>query len=216
MKAALTPMKCVICGVRTPRRYCPGVRGEICSVCCGTERENTVNCPFDCTYLREARVREKPLEIDLASIPFSDVRVPAQFLEEHPRVAQLVIDALMNAMSSTVGVIDYDVRQALESLIRTCKTLQSGLLYETRPENPIAAKIYDDLQRSVAEGRKEIASNSGVSVRDAEIISMLLLLQRMEYRFNNGRARGRAFIDYYAQHIPARTPPNPSPSPLIV
>src|SRR5271165_396753 len=104
MKAALTPMKCVICGVRTPRRYCPGVRGEICSVCCGTERENTVNCPFDCTYLREARVREKPLEIDLASIPFSDVRVPAQFLEEHPRGAQQIIVALVNAMSPTVGV----------------------------------------------------------------------------------------------------------------
>ncbi len=209
-------MKCAICEVRTPRRYCPGVRGEICSVCCGTERENTVNCPFDCNYLREARLREKPLEIDPANIPFSDVRIPARFLEEHPRIAQLVIDALINAISSAPGTIDFDIRQALESLIRTYKTLQSGLVYETRPENPIAARIYDELQRAVAEGRKEIASNSGVSVRDAEIMSMLLILQRMEYRFNNGRSRGRAFIDYYTQHFPARTQPNPSASPLIV
>ncbi len=59
MKVAPTPMKCVICEVRTARRHCPGVRGEICSVCCGTERENTIACPFDCTYLREARLREK-------------------------------------------------------------------------------------------------------------------------------------------------------------
>lgn len=216
MKMAPTPMKCVICEVRTPRRYCPGVRGEICSVCCGTERENTVNCPLDCTYLREARLREKPHEVDPASIPFSDVRIPARFVEDNPRVGQLVIDALMDAISSTAGVIDYDVRQALESLIRTHKTLQSGLVYETRPENPIAASIYDKMQRAVAEGRKEIASSSGVSVRDAEIMSMLLILQRVEYRVNNGRTRGRAFIDSYSQQFPADTPANPTPSPLIV
>jgi hypothetical protein len=216
MKVAPTPMKCVICEVRTPRRYCPGVRGEICSVCCGTERENTVNCPFDCTYLREARLREKPPEIDPATIPFADIRIPARFLEENPRVAQLVIDALMDAITSTAGVIDYNVRQALDSLIRTYKTLQSGLVYETRPENPIAAAIYDKMEMAIAEGRKDIASITGVSVRDTEIMSMLLLMQRVEYRVNNGRTRGRAFIDNYSQQFPADTPPNPSPSPLIV
>ena len=45
-------MNCAICETRRPRRYCPGVRGEICAICCGTAREVTVDCPLDCPYLR--------------------------------------------------------------------------------------------------------------------------------------------------------------------
>ncbi len=129
-------------------------------------------------------------------------------------MAQLVIDALMDAISSTAGVIDYDVRQALDSLIRTYKTLQSGLVYETRPENPIAAAIYDTMQRVIAEGRKDIASITGVSVRDAEIMSMLLLFQRIEYRVNNGRAAPRIHRQLFAAisggHAAAESKPVPA------
>ena len=72
-------MKCVICEERKPRRHCPGVRGEICHTCCGQERENTVDCPLDCAYLREARVREKAAEVNPAGIPFSDSSGAALF-----------------------------------------------------------------------------------------------------------------------------------------
>ena len=57
-------MPCAICQIRRPRRFCPGVRGDICSLCCGTEREVTVNCPLDCEYLQEARKHEKLSEFD--------------------------------------------------------------------------------------------------------------------------------------------------------
>lgn len=213
-------MKCAICEVRKPRRYCPGVRGEICTICCGTERENTVDCPFDCVYLREARAREKPNELDAATaagIPFSDIRVPDGFLREHPNIARLVADAVVDAVFATAGAIDYDLREALEGLIRTYKTLQSGLVYESRPSNPVAANIYQLVQTQIDEGRKQIASKTGVSVRDAEVMAVLLILQRQEYRYNNGRKRGRAYIDHLRQFFPERAAnKNPSASPLIV
>jgi hypothetical protein len=213
-------MKCVICEERKPRRYCPGVRGEICTICCGTERENTVDCPFDCVYLREARAREKPNEFDAsaaASIPFSDIRVPDGFLRQHENVSRLVADAVVEAVFATPGAIDYDLREALEALIRTYKTLQSGLVYETRPSNPLAANIYQRVQAQVDEGRKQIASKTGVSVRDTEVMGVLLIMQRQEYRHNNGRKRGRAYIDTLRQYFPDRAANmNPSASPLIV
>ena len=53
-------MKCHICDTRKPRRHCPGVNGEICSICCGNEREVSISCPLDCPYLVEARLHEKP------------------------------------------------------------------------------------------------------------------------------------------------------------
>lgn len=209
-------MKCAICEVRKPRRYCPGVQGEICTVCCGTERENTVDCPFDCVYLREARLREKPVDLAPEDVPFSEIRIPGRFLEERPRVAQLLIDSVAEAIFATPGAIDYDIRDAFDSLIRTYKTMQSGLVYETRPSNPIAAGIYERVQQNVTEGRKEIASTTGVSVRDAEVLTMLLILQRFEYAHNNGRRRGRAFIDFFMKHFPSSPRVNPSASPIIV
>jgi len=184
----------VICEVRKARRHCPGVRGDICSICCGTERENTVDCPFDCPYLLEAREREPKPEYDPKAIPNGDIRVPERFLSDQRETMLLVMLALHDAIFETQGAIDYDVREAIEALIRTYRTLQSGLVYETRPNNLIAASIYDGTQDRVAERRKQIAQESGVSVRDADILGALVLLQRMEYRENNGRKRSRAFI----------------------
>jgi len=209
-------MKCVICEVRKPRRFCPGVQGEICTLCCGTERENTISCPLDCIYLREARTREKPAELDPATIPFSDIRVPPRLLDERPEIGMMAMASLAVAVASTSGAIDYDVREALDALIRTSKTLQSGLVYDTRPVNPVAAAIYDRLQEGIEKGRKDIAARSGTSVRDADILAMLVVLHRLEYRYNNGRKRGRAYIDYLVQRFPMRAEANPAASPLIV
>src|ERR1700682_5299675 len=68
-------MKCKICNTRKPRRYCPGVNGDICSICCGSEREVTVNCPLDCPYLVEARHHEKPPAMSAQQLPNQDVRI---------------------------------------------------------------------------------------------------------------------------------------------
>jgi hypothetical protein len=209
-------MKCVICEERKPRRHCPGVQGEICHTCCGEERENSVDCPLDCVYLREARLREKPAEVNPAGIPFSDLKVPRRFVEEHEAIFMIVIDTVSRAILSTPEAIDYDVRDALESLIRTYKTLQSGLVYETLPESPVAADIYRRVQQDVAEGRKQIAAKTGSSVRDAEVLSAFLLMQRTVYRHNNGRRRGRAFIDHVIQQFPEVAPQNQAAPTLIV
>lgn len=213
-------MKCAICELRKPRRYCPGVRGDICSICCGTERENTVDCPFDCIYLREARSRERLNEFDettVAQMPFSDIRVPERFMQEHEEVIELVLDALIKAVFATPGAIDYDLREGLESLIRTYKTRESGLIYDTRPTNPVAASIYERLNERIEELRKQISARVGLSVRDADIMAALLIIQRQEYRSNNGRKRGRAFIDHLHQfNVERDAAVNPIASPLIV
>ncbi len=207
-------MKCVICEERKPRRYCPGVRGDICPACCGEERENTISCPLDCVYLREARAREKPDPPEV--IPFHEIRVPDRFLEEHRAIFQLSLTSLVEAIAATPPAIDYDVREAIEALLRTHKTLQSGLVYESRPDNPVAGNIYGLMQEKIEEGRKEIAAKTGTSVRDAEILSSLLLLQRLEYRFNNGRKRGRAYVGHLLERFAPTVAANPASPSLIL
>ena len=142
-------MKCAICEERKPRRHCPGVQGEICSACCGEGRENTIACPLDCVYLREARSREKAVALRPADIPFSDIQVPRRFVDDHEAVFLLAVESVAQAVAATPATVDSEVRDALESLIRTYMTLQSGLLYETRPEGAVAADIYRLVQQQI-------------------------------------------------------------------
>jgi len=208
-------MKCQICDTRKPRRHCPGVHGEICSICCGNEREVTVSCPLDCQYLVEARRHEKPHEVNIEEVPNRDIQVTEEFLREHEPLLVFLGARLLEAALATSGAVDSDVREALESLIRTYRTLQSGLYYETRPANLIAAGIHQRMQDAVEALRKEFAEKNAMPIRDAEILGTLVFLERVELHENNGRPRGRRFIDYLRAYFPRNEQSLAPASPLI-
>jgi hypothetical protein len=193
---------CKLCEKRHARRYCPGVGGDICPICCGTERENTIDCPSECQYLQEARVRERPAPITEDEIPNKDIRVSEEFLEKNENAVVSLTMALTQAMAKEKAV-DRDAREALDALIRTYRTLESGLIYETRPQNPYAAAIQEALKQSVEELRKRVAEDSGMhTVRDADILGTLVFLQRLELQYANARPRGRAFFDFLRASFP--------------
>ena len=173
-------------------------------MCCGTGRENTIDCPHDCEYLQEARQHERPAAVGAGEIPHQDVRITDQFLEEHETDLVWLAIGLTRAMEAGKAV-DPDAREALDSLIRTYRTLESGLIYETRPQNPYAAAIQEALQKSVEELRKRISEETGMHrLRDADVLGMLVFLQRLELQHNNGRRRGRAFFDFLRESFPGR------------
>ena len=190
-------MQCRLCETRRARRYCPAVRADICPVCCGNEREVTLDCPLDCMYLQEARKHERvPEEAGDGQFPNQDIRVTESFINERQDLLIAIGGALARAALETPGAVDSDAREALESLIRTYRTAQTGLVYETRPSNPIAGAIHERLQLAFQEYREAVAQESGMHpVRDADILGVLAFLQRVGIRDSNGRRRGRAFID---------------------
>jgi hypothetical protein len=199
-------MVCAICGIRRPRRFCPGVNGEICSICCGTEREVTVSCPFDCPYLQRAREHDPQVPLDEEQIPNRDIRVSEEFLEKHEALLAFLGQALVDSALGTPGVVDFDVREALSALIRTYRTLESGLYYETLPNNSLAATIFRALQNAVDTFRRHEQEQLGMpGTRDTDVLAILVFLQRLELDRNNGRSRGRAFLDF----LRGAYPPSP-------
>jgi hypothetical protein len=103
---------------------------------------------------------------------------------------------LMRAASETPGVVDFDMRDALDALTRTYRTLQSGVYYESRPTNPLAAHICEVAQAGIAKFRHDETESLGMTkTRDADILGLLVFLQRFELDQNNGRRKGRAFLD---------------------
>lgn len=197
-------MACAICQIRRPRRFCPGVQGEICSVCCGTEREVTVNCPLDCPHLREARKHDRPVALAEEEIPNREIRISEQFLEEHEGLLSAVGQTLVNAGMTIPGAVDSDFREALAALIRTQRTLASGLYYESLPENTVAAHIFRALQSGIATFQREEKERTGMArTRDADVLAILVFVERLGLDRNNGRPRGRAFLDFLRELYPS-------------
>ena len=186
---------CKLCEKRRPRRFCPGVGGDICPRCCGEEREVTVNCPFDCSYLQEARRFEKLPDLDPEEIPHKDIRLPESFLREQEDLFGLLGGLLVQAAAQTHGVVDTDAAEALDAMVRTYRTKQTGLYYETRPNNTLAAAVQQRMNTGLAEVQRRIAEHPGLHMpRDKDILGVLVFLRRLAAEYTNGRRLGRRFL----------------------
>ena len=193
-------MACAICENRKPRRACPGVGGDICAICCGTEREVTVSCPFECEYLEEARRRERPAALAETDIPNRDIEVTERLVESNVALLNALGAALVGT-AIEIGAIDADVREALAALVRTYRTKDSGVYYETRPAGAFAAAIYEATENAGRNFRTEEHRETGLTrTRDADMLGLIVFLQRYVLDRNNGRPRGRAFIDSLRQY----------------
>jgi uncharacterized protein (DUF2252 family) len=149
--------------------------------------------------LREARVHERPAPLTQKDIPNLDIELKETFIQEHEREVMALSLALARAMEREKAV-DSDAREAIESLVKTYRTLQSGLIYESRPQNPYAAGIQERLMKAIDELRKSMAEEA--ELRDTDVLATLVFLQRLEIQHNNGRIRGRAFFDFLRTYFP--------------
>lgn len=193
---------CRICQTRRPKRNCPGVAGDICASCCGDQREVNISCPLDCPYLEEAHRRERPAKAPYEVLPNSDIRLSEDFLGEHQDLVLFCFYTFGDAAMRTPGAVDGDILSAVEAVIRTYRTAQSGLVYETRPSDQIAAAIQDQFTRSVADFRKQHSGEGSLSpLTDSDLLRCLVFVQRYAYMQQNGRPRGRAFIHFIRREL---------------
>ena len=196
-------MSCAICHRRKAKRYCPGVRGHICSLCCGTERENTVDCPLDCAYLQEAHRYEFERAERLAEMPYPNHELTDEFLEQRePFIGALALQMLEQSLEHP-GTLDTDLLAALDSLIRTFETLASGIYYESLPGTPIAEAHFRDLQMFVEEFRKgENERPKWTPLKDDDVLRALVFLARLGRARTNGRPRAKGYLDFLRQQFP--------------
>ena len=177
-----------------------------------------MDCPLDCVYLRDAHRHEKVAPPDPRDFPNQDIRVTEEFLREHEPLLLFLARTVVDAALATPGAVDFDVRQALDALVRTYRTLESGVYYETHPDNPIAANMCRLVQSGLEEFCKQETERTGMThTRDADILRLLVFLQRLERDNNNGRKRGRAYLDFLRGFFPEQSgEPAPAGSSLIV
>ena len=189
-------MACPICAKRNPRRFCPARGDTICAVCCGTEREVTIDCPIDCPYLVASRQYDlERREVDWSKVPFADAKIPAAFVAEHEKLLLALSYTICRAAQDDLRVVDSDVLAALGALVEAYRTLSSGIYYEKPPDYRVQREIYDAVKLAVEEFKKADAQTRGMSgLRDGEIRDALTFLTQLGATRANGRPKGRAFL----------------------
>ena len=156
-----------------------------------------MDCPLDCEYLQEAHKHERLAPLSAEDVPSREIRVTEEFLEDHTDLVAAAARSLMHAAFATAGAVDRDVRDALDALVRTFRTLESGVYYETRPVNALASRIFDSTRSGIEEFRKLEAEKLGMSrTRDADVLGVLVFWQRFAMSHDNSRPRGRSFLGF--------------------
>jgi hypothetical protein len=198
-------MPCPICSKRKPERFCPAKGEKICAVCCGTEREVTLDCPSHCVYLLAAHRYEdehrKPIAPE--EVPFPDVEFSPDLIDEHRPVVSGLAYAILEFAASQPALVDADAMAALTALAETYRTLGSGLYYEKPPDAALPHALYRELARSIQEFKQQDAERTGfTSLRDTDLFYLLVFLLRVARNRTNGRPRSRRFLEFLRAQFP--------------
>jgi len=195
---------CPICEKRKPARFCPAKGEKICAVCCGTEREVTVDCPSDCSYLVAAHRYEDEHQRSLpADTPLLEENIPQDIVYTHQQLMAALAFSIAKFCAVQPTAVDTDVLVAIQALAQTYKTLSSGIIYEKPPDAPLPRELYAALIAFITEIKKQQAERAGSAVlKDMELFYLWVFLYRMGLLRTNGRPRSRRFIEFLRSQFP--------------
>jgi len=203
-------LSCAICSVRKEKRFCLAVHGRICTQCCGEQREVTLDCPSDCPYLQQARQHQKPRSFE--EMPpdevFFKIELTDAFLRDREPLIAGIIQTLLRLSRTDRALNDREVIGALANMARSYQTLvSSGLVYDELVPNPGQQAIIDVMRQLLQEFREVEQRHLGyTSLKDADVLKVLVFTLRLAHANTSGRPRSRAFLDSLQERF-AETPP---------
>jgi hypothetical protein len=209
-------MTCPICRKRKASRFCPAKAESICSVCCGTEREVTIDCPADCVYLvASRRAEEGRRNLEARELPFPDRKIPESFIVDHERVLVGLANAVCVYARERRELVDSDVVAAVTSLAETYQTLSSGVYYEKPPVHPLQRELYESLKAALRGYQQTKAARDLERVSDSELRDVLIFFAKLGVLRMNGRPKSRAFLDFLRTQLASEDYSRPAPSIIV-
>ena len=176
------------------------MHGRICPQCCGEQRERTLDCPSECPYLQQARQHEKPRQLEDAPPEevFPKVELSDQFLQDREPVISGILHTIGGLSRSDRSLNDREVIAALVNLAKSYQTLVgSGLIYEQVPPSLAQQALIEAVRRLLQEFRELEREHLGyTTLKDTEVLKVLVLALRLAHIHTSGRPLSRAFLDF--------------------
>ncbi len=211
-------MVCPICNKRKAKRYCPARTENICSICCGTEREVTIDCPSDCVHLVASRQYDLTrLEIDWSKVPFAESKFDRRFAETHGALLFYLDHAICKFAAEHRAAVDSDILAALQTLAEAYRSVTNGIIYEKPLDYALQRALFESLKAAITEFREKEAQRLGMAtVRDSEVRDALIFLTQLCAVHENGRPKSRAYLDLIRQQFPKEEFQKPGSGILLV
>jgi hypothetical protein len=208
-------MTCPLCQKRPPKRACPALRQDICTVCCGTKRLVEIQCPEDCRYLEAAqrhpaavvkRQIDRDVTLLMASVgPLSEQQLQLFFL--------LQSMVLAYKPEGLARLLDADIALASGALAGSLESASKGVIFE----EATASVVAEGLRRAMRPVLDEITKNSG-SRAEREVAVVLRAMERGARHEGGPIPAGETSYLELAGRVFQQRPQTPKPAekPLIV
>jgi hypothetical protein len=194
---------CPICGKRKANRFCPAKGEKICAVCCGTEREVTIDCPVDCSFLIAAHRYENEHQREIpVDTPLLEIKVPQELLHTQQQLMTALAFTIAKFCAAHPEATDPDVLAALLALAETHKTLTTGIYYETQPPGLASLELYAAVTAFLGEVKQKVKEAGQLGLKDADVFHLLVFLYRMGLVRTNGRPRSRRYVEFLRAQFP--------------
>ncbi len=197
-------LTCPICNKRKAKRWCPARAESICSICCGEQREITIDCPSDCEHLKASRENDySRLVVDPETLPFKETKFGREFARSYGPLLAALDYAVCAFAAEHRALVDTDVLAALRTLAETYQTQTSGIIYEKPIDYALQRDLYGALKAAITEFRAKLEQQAGVgALRDSEVRDALIFLAQLAAVYQNGRPKGRAYLDLIRAQFP--------------
>ena len=207
---------CPLCEGRKAKRFCPAKSTQICPVCCGEKRESEITCPADCVYLQTGREYETER---LARRSPSLARTPRlwepAFLQRYYGITLSIWNILSEQRGRMVEIVDQDLQLALEGLLKTYRTLESGIYYDHAPASYSAKSIYEAVKAYLDKTHSSL-DESVPRLKVSEILDCLQLQKELFDAISLPRPKSRAYLDHIQSNVSQALPPQSQQSSIII
>ena len=194
---SMTPSKrtCPLCQARKAKRFCPAKQAQICPVCCGQKREVEIDCPSDCVYLHSGREYERARRARQGEGEQLTARLwDRSFQARNSELLTGLWMTIHESRSQSPDLVDGDVREVLERLARTYRTLEGGIYYDHVPDTLTQKALYGSL-KSLLDKRRKPEDLSASTPKTGDVLDCLQMTLEMANLSDSSRPRSREFLD---------------------
>jgi len=191
----LPTQKCPLCEARKAKRFCPAKLVQICPVCCGTKREVEIDCISDCVYLQAGREYEnRRTSRQESSPPFTQRLWSQNFRVKHYVTLVGLWSKIHTVRSESPTLVDGDVREVINQLIRTYQTQAEGIYFDHAP-NTLTQKTLYGILKSYLEEKQNQQDLATPTLKTNDLLDCLQLSLEMAGFTDQSRPKSRAFLD---------------------
>ncbi len=197
-------MKCILCGKRKGKRFCPAKDTSICAQCCGEKRVVEIDCPSDCVFLSTGHsyqsIKKYTSQLRQEEDPVRRRKLYETGQQFGPLFGELE-RTIIGYAADLRTLTDQHILEAVSLLKKTYRTEQKGVIYEHDSTNPLVQALSRDLRNSLEKIRAG-KDDHLPSLKTTDLLDCLEVVEHdIDYHLEGESERG-SYLEFIKRNHP--------------